>query len=320
MLTSLTSSSLWQTTAKDRLSMAAQTPMVCRVAPSPTGHFHLGTLRTALHNYLLAKSSGGRFFLRIDDTDQSRNDPAFTSLIIDSLAKFGIDYSDIHYQSLRKDIHLNAAQRLLDHGLAFRDGDAIRLNDSQIANVPGQFFDLSSGVNKISQTFLDQSKALVLVRSDGQPTYHFASIVDDIDLGVTCILRGADHLANTTKQIIIAQALSQSGYSNAQQFLNRVLFAHVGLITLNGKKLSKRDQQSSLQHYWDSGICPQALLQYVMQLGWGHPDPCFDKRYAITSFSQMPDIFIQGGLRASNGSLNEQKIKSIQSKWNQHNH
>lgn len=315
MLTSLNPSDAWNLASKDRLKAAVARPLNCRVAPSPTGHFHVGTLRTALHNYLLAKASGGQFLLRVDDTDQSRNHDDFTQLIFDSLSACGLNHDRIFYQSARKNDHGKASQHLLSQGYAIQDGTAIRLNVDKILNIPTSFFDLSGGVTAIPQAFLDQSKGLVLVRSDGNPTYHFASIVDDIDADINLILRGADHVANTTKQLLIALALAQSGYPKAQKFVDQVLFAHVGLITLKGKKLSKRDQQSDLSLYLKDGFPHQSLLQYVMPLGWGHPDSTFDKQYPIVDLKDMPSLFVQGGLRISNCSLDDNKLQSLKKKW-----
>lgn len=316
MLTSLNSTTAWQLPAKQRLStFLSQAPARTRVAPSPTGHVHLGTVRTALHNLLAARASGGTFLLRIDDTDAARNDQAHVDLIHQSMDRLGLAPDDMFHQSARRAAHLAAAQHLLSAGLAVHDGDAIRMAPDARSLAPPQFFDLASGVCVISATFLDQSDGLVLVRSDGSPTYHFASIVDDITSGINLILRGMDHLSNVSKQVIIARALAASDYPGAQVFCDQVAFAHVGLILKDGRKLSKRDNDSNLTHYLDAGIPPQALLQWSLGLGWGHPDPQFDRAWPLIALSDMPTLFSQGGLRASNCSLDLGKLNSITRKW-----
>ena len=316
MLTSFIPSDLWAISPKQRLSVFLnQGPVNTRVAPSPTGHFHVGTLRTALHNLLVARASGGTFTLRIDDTDAARNDQAHVDLIHDSLRMVDISPDHTFHQSSRKSHHLAAVDYLLKAGLAIMDGAAIRIGPSCRQLAPNQFFDLANGVCSVSSTFLDQADGLVLVRSDGMPTYHFASIVDDIDHDINLILRGMDHLSNVTKQVIIAQALSAAGYPGAQRFCDRVMFAHVGLLLKDGKKLSKRDSASSMMGYLDDGIPPAALLQWVMALGWGHPDSTFDKLWPKISLADMPTVFIQGGLRSTNCSMDISKLASISKKW-----
>lgn len=316
MFNSLNHSPSWDLAPKSRLrAFVDQGPVTTRVAPSPTGHVHLGTLRTALHNYLLAKASGGNFVLRIDDTDAARNNPDHVALIHHTLAVCGLTYDQTFHQSDRRTQHLQAAQLLLDNGWAYRDGSAIRLSPKACNLTPPQFFDLAAGVCPISATFLNQTSDLVLVRSDGQPTYHFASIVDDIDTNISLIARGTDHLANTTKQITIAQALAHSNHPQAQNFINTIVFAHIGLIMHNGKKMSKRDAASNIAQYLDDGICPQALLQWAMPLGWGHPDGQLDKHTPLIGLDNMPLIFAQGGLRATNCNINPQRLTDLQKKW-----
>lgn len=316
MLASLTPSPLWSLPHKQRLShFLGQAPVHCRVAPSPTGHFHLGTMRTALHNLLAARASGGTFTLRIDDTDAARNDDAHVALIHDCLGRMGLTPDASFHQSARRDQHLQAADLLLRSGLAVHDGSAVRLAPHARGLAPHQFFDLGSGACTISSTFLDHADGLVLVRSDGMPTYHFASIVDDIDHGVTLILRGMDHLANVPKQMIVARALARAGHDGADQFCQRIMLAHVGLILKDGKKLSKRDGASNLLHYLDDGASPAALLQWSLGLGWGHPDPQFDKTWPLIGLADMPTVFAQGGMRSSNCSLDVRKLASLAGRW-----
>ena len=314
MLASLVPSPLWDLPPKQRLTTLLGAPVHCRVAPSPTGHVHLGTVRTALHNALAARASGGSFLLRIDDTDAARNDDAHVDLIHRSLAILGLTPDQVFHQSSRRASHHGAVQALLDAGLAVRDGDAVRLAPHARQLAPDKFFDLAAGVCSLSATLLDHADGLVLLRSDGSPTYHLASIVDDIDAGITLILRGMDHLSNVPKQVIIARALAQVDYPGAQAFCDGVVFAHVGLILKDGKKLSKRDNDSNLFHYLDAGTPPQALLHWAMGLGWGHPDSAFDKKWPVLALADMPGVFAQGGLRSSNCALNLDKLAALSRK------
>lgn len=304
MLTSLVPSDAWSLSPKQRLShFLGQRPVVCRIAPSPTGHVHIGTVRTALHNFLAAKASGGQFFLRIDDTDQSRNDDAHVRLIHDSLDRFGLSPSFFFHQSSRRDDHQRAAHLLLSSGLAVMDGSAVRLRPGLVSLLPAQFFDLAAGVCSISDTLAGQADGLVLLRSDGTPTYHFASVVDDIHAGTTLVLRGMDHLANTPKQVLIAMALAQVGWPGAADFCSQVCFAHVGLILKDGKKVSKRDGSSNVMAALDGGVLPSAYLQWVLKLGWGHPASDLDKQHPLIDLATMPSLFAQGALRSINASM-----------------
>ena len=316
MFNSLHPSTHWDMPPKSRLSaFLAQQPVRTRIAPSPTGHVHLGTVRTALHNYLAARASGGQFVLRIDDTDDKRNDASHVDLIHHCLDLFQLKPDLVFHQSARRDHHQQAAQVLLDKGWAVQDGNAVRLAPQARSLAPSQFFDLASGVCTISDTFLDQADNLVLMRSDGSPTYHFASIVDDIDTHINLIIRGMDHLSNVPKQLIIASALAQANYPNAQHFLDHLMWAHVGLIMHQKKKLSKRDDASNVLQYLQQGVDPGVLLQWALPLGWGHPDAQFDRHYPVLTLDDMPDVFAQGGLRSSNCNLNGDKLPALMKKW-----
>ena len=317
MLTSLIPSDAWTLSPKQRLAyVLGQRPAVCRIAPSPTGHVHMGTVRTALHNFLAAKASGGTFFLRVDDTDQSRNDDAHVRLIHDSLDRFGLTPAFSFHQSSRQTVHQQAAQLLLSRGLAIQDGTAVRLRGGLVDLLPSRFFDVAAGVCSISDTLASHADGLVLLRSDGMPTYHFASTVDDIHAGTTLILRGMDHLANTPKQVLVALVLAQAGWPGADDFCRNVCFAHVGLIlTKDGKKVSKRDGSSNVMATLDGGVDARAYLQWVLKLGWGHPASDFDKQHPLLSLNDMASVFSQGGLRSTNATLDLPKLDSLNRLW-----
>jgi glutamyl-tRNA synthetase len=310
MLSSFVSSPLWDVPPKQRLSLLSGRQVKCRVAPSPTGHMHLGTARTALHNYLLAKATGGMFLLRIDDTDAARNHPDHVALIHRCMDLLGLAPDVVFHQSSRLARHHGAIQCLLDNGWATKDGAAVRLSAHARSLAPDRYFDLASGVCPISSTFIGHADNLVLLRQDNSPTYHMASVVDDIDASITLILRGMDHQPNVVKQMIIARALASCDYPGARNFCDSVVMAHVGLILKDGKKLAKRDTDSNLLHYFDSGASAAALLQWMMKLGWGHPDPNFDRSHRVMTLDQMPSLFLQGGLRSQNCALDTRRLQS----------
>jgi glutamyl-tRNA synthetase len=227
-----------------------------RFAPSPTGDMHLGNLRTAYFNWLAARSTGGTFTLRIDDTDADRNTDSAVDTILDILDWVGLDFDRMIRQSDRGDVYRDAVGVLDGLKLVNRSDGAARI--SVDADVGDSFNDMVNGTCKVTdrRTLSD----LVILRSDGTPTYHFASTVDDTDpdLGINLVIRGSDHLANTPRHIGIAAALG-STYPTT---------AHVGLIHYKKRKLSKRDGVGSVLALRDSGVDPRALLNYINRLGW----------------------------------------------------
>lgn len=297
---------------QDRLGMLlAARPAHVRVAPSPTGFFHVGTARCALHNALAAKASGGSFMLRLDDTDAARNDDAHAALIDHCLSALGLVPDRFAKQSARAHIHGQAALAMLGAGVAWRDIDgAVRLSDSAVDALPASFFDLAAGAVAITATSKDQCRGLTLLRRDGGATYPMASVVDDVDFGINLVLRGADHLSNTPKQLAIAMALSKAGWAGAADFVDKAAFAHVGLITKGGKKLSKRDGGSSLSDVL-AAAPPAAVLHWALRLGWSHPDAAFDRDWPMIDLAQMPALFAQGRIKGSNCDISQDKLSSL---------
>jgi glutamyl/glutaminyl-tRNA synthetase len=295
---------------KTALAVLLSTPAHVRFAPSPTGHFHLGSARCALQNYLAAKSSGGLFTLRIDNTDQARNNDAYVTLILDSLKRLGLKYDRMFMQSDFDTQHRQAVDTLLAHGFAVKDDGAVMLSHAAVDLLGDAFFDVAAGQCAITDTVRDQVKKTMLMRSDGQVTYHLASIVDDIRTGINFIVRGADHLSNTPKQIAIALALTRSGWDGAQQFVSQCSIAHSGLICVDGKKLSKRDKNSDLTMLLDR-YSPQSIKHWVMQLGWGHPDSDFDKKYKTLSDDDMVRLFPSGRINVKNCGMDVKKLVKL---------
>lgn len=283
-----------------------------RVAPSPTGFFHVGTARCALHNYLAAKASGGSFMLRLDDTDTARNDPAHAALIDSSLAVLGLIPDRKAKQSDRMARHADVGKALLQAGLAWQDvNGSVRLGDKAIDALGASFFDLAVGDVAITATARDQARGLTILRPDGSATYPLASVVDDVDLGINLVLRGADHLSNTPKQLAIAKAMAMAGMPQALDFVDSTVFAHVALITKDGKKVSKRDGGSNLTDALSSAS-PAAVLHWALRLGWSHPDADFDKQWAMMDMAvDMPRLFAAGRLKAANCDISLPKLASL---------
>ena len=265
---------------------------VTRIAPSPTGMFHLGTARTAYFNWLAARASGGRFILRIDDTDAARNDDAYVDVILDAMSWLGLKYDAMFRQSDRADVYDHYVNLLLNADLAYRDGTAVRLKPvaTRLA-----WKDMIAGNIKITDSDHKNADGLVLIRSDGTPTYHFASIVDDIDTGVNLIIRGTDHINNTSKQLAIITALDMVLTTP----VHPIDFAHVGLIDhmVDGKrkKMSKRDDAASLLRYRDLGYSPDAILNFILRLGWSPSDANFDKKVRMLDRDMAVKMFLTDG-------------------------
>ena len=283
-----------------------------RFAPSPTGPLHIGGVRTALFNWLYSKNKGGKFYLRIEDTDKERSKDKFKNQIINSLKWIGINYDDGEYiQSKKMDDHINVANELLKKGLAYKcycssdeieeqkkrakqkkipyiydrkwrnksDSDAPKEIDPVIrfkSKVEGKSIlkDLVQGNIEIENNTIED---FVILRADGSPTYNLSASVDDHIMGMTHIIRGDDHKINTFKQIQIYDAMNWKVPS----------FAHIPLIhTIEGKKLSKRDNASTLDDYSKIGIMPNALRNYLLRLGWSYKDKeIFDLDESIKYFN-----------------------------------
>lgn len=287
-----------------------------RIAPSPTGFFHLGTARVAYHNWLMARATNGKFIVRIDDTDDSRNDDSYVDLIYQSLDWLGIDYDMTFRQSSRFTHHKDVAQLLLDNNLAIRDGDAIRLHTDFILDT---WKGWNNDVIKISKDDIAFAQNQVLIKSNQSPIYHFASIVDDIDTDINLILRGADHISNTSKQLFILKALADIGYKNCD--FNKFNFSHVGLIMVKDPvtdkmvKLSKRDNRASLMHYKDNDYTPQSVLNAVLRLGWAHSDANFDRDYPLVDKNDAINFIMKGNFKSKNASFDLDKMNSLDRKY-----
>ncbi len=268
---------------------------VTRFAPSPTGSLHIGGVRTALFNYVYAKQNKGKFLIRVEDTDSERSSREFEEDILKGLADIGIipDESPVR-QSERSELYLNAIQKIIDSGHAYYcncskerlnkvrseqqakglkpqyDGKCRDLNHEANPSMvlrlktpkEGElvFHDLVRGEVIFKNSELDD---LILVRSDGSPTYHLCNVVDDYDQKITTVVRGEDHLSNTPRQIHIQQAL---GYPSLE-------YAHLPMVLGQDKKrLSKRNAVTSLQDYFNQGYLESSMINMLARLGWSKGD------------------------------------------------
>ncbi len=288
---------------------------VTRFAPSPTGLAHMGNFRTCYFSWLAARASGGKFLLRLDDTNQERHNAEAEKVILDTMEWLGLDYDIYFKQSERTKRYTDVASMLLDCG------DAVYLDNNAVAltwndKFPRVWHDEIAGDIPITDTNIEQINGrLILLRGGdkiGQPTYQFCSVVDDYDYGINYIIRGVDHQTNTPKQLAIWWAI----YSNEVGLweFSRTLkpqpiprFAHVGLIFKDKKKLSKRDNAASMLNYKDDGYAPDALLNFMLRMGWA---PTVDnKENSIISTEKAVKMFLtEGRMRASNASFDAQKL------------
>ena len=281
-----------------------------RFAPSPTGYLHIGGARTALYCWLESRRRGGEFVLRIEDTDRERSTQEAVQAILDGMAWLGMTHDEgPYYQTLRMDRYREVAEQLLREGKAYyayeskEEIEAMRAAAMEAGVKPrynGYYRDRSEPMrddpNRVirfknpstgSVVFDDKVKGriewsneelddLVIFRSDGFPTYNFAVVVDDIDMGITEVIRGDDHVNNTPRQINIYKALGAAVPE----------FAHLPMILgPDGQKLSKRHGAVSVMQYRDDGFLPHALLNYLVRLGWSHGDQ------EIFSVDEMTKLF-----------------------------
>ncbi len=229
-----------------------------RFAPSPTGNLHIGGARTALFNWLYARSKSGQFILRIEDTDLSRSKKEYIDEILNSLKWLGFQWDEIYYQSQRFDIYKEYAQKVLKEGKAYIERSETGKEAIIFKVIPQKtkIIDLIHGEIEFDTSVI---KDQVLIKSDGTPTYNFACVVDDALTNITHIIRGDDHISNTPKQILLYQAL---GFPLPE-------FAHLPLILAKeGGRMSKRKGATAITEYRQMGYLPKALVNFLMLLGW----------------------------------------------------
>jgi glutamyl-tRNA synthetase len=275
-----------------------------RFAPSPTGYLHVGGARTALFNWLYARRHGGTFVLRIEDTDTERSSWDMVSGILDGLRWLGLDWDEgpevggphePYFQSQRSEKYRAAAEDLLARDLAVRDEGAIRFKIP-----PGKtaFTDLVHGPIEFDNQHIEP---FVILRSDGHPTYHLSVVVDDIDMEITHVVRGDDHISNTPKQVLLYQAFGKPVPA----------FAHVPLIMGPDKKrLSKRHGATSVMEYERRGYIREGMVNFLALLGWS---PGGDEE--LFTVNELVERFTLEGISGGNAVFNTEKLD-----WFNHQH
>jgi len=237
--------------------------MRVRFAPSPTGYLHIGGARTALFNWLCAQAKGGKFILRIEDTDVARSKQEFVDEILDSLKWLGFSWDEVYFQSKRFDLYRQEAQRLLKEGKAYTEKLPEKPGEAVIFKVTPQAIKVNDLIRGKIEFEAETIKDQVLIKSDGTPTYNFACVVDDATMNITHIVRGDDHISNTPKQILLYEAL---GFPVPY-------FAHLPLIMgAEGGRLSKRTGATAISDYRKMGYLPEALANYLLLLSWSPGD------------------------------------------------
>lgn len=282
---------------------------VTRIAPSPTGDMHIGTARTAYFSWLAARASGGTFLLRVDDTDVERNREECVKVILDTMDWLKIGYDGLYYQSQRTTIYNNFLSSLREGGyLTELDNGALALKWQDF--MPRSWRDEIAGDIAITDTNIEQiHNKVILARGGdklGQVTYQFASVVDDITLGINYVIRGVDHTTNTAKQVAIWSAIDHM-LTKDGRLCPLPRFAHVGLICSGGRKLSKRDAAASMLGYQKAGYDPDAIKAYLGRLGWA---PAQDnKENSFLSEEKLLAMFLtEGKMRNSNAAFDVQKL------------
>jgi len=268
-------------------------PVRVRFAPSPTGLLHIGGVRTALFNWLFARHEGGAFHLRIENTDTSREVAEATEQILESFRWLGLHWDDdVTFQLDRMERCQEEAQRLVSEDTAYKDEGAIRIRMPD-DGVTG-WEDLIRGRIEYPNVELDD---LVAIRSDGRPTYNFASPVEDWLDGITHVIRGDDHISNTPKQIRILEVLGA----------HVPRYGHVpSILGADGKKLSKRHGAVGVQEFRDEGYLPEALVNYLALLGWS-----YDDKTEIMTLDELVERFTLERVGAGPATFDYQKLEHV---------
>lgn len=309
-------------------------PVRVRFAPSPTGFLHIGGVRTALFNYLFARQKDGKFLMRIEDTDLDRSEQKYTDDILESMKWLGMESDEpLLYQSQRLDLYQSIANKLVEQGLAYRcycteeEVEKTREEAMKAGKKPmyartcrdqkyhavgapsgrekfavraafplsgvTKFHDLIRGDISFPNEDMDD---FVLIRSNGVPTYNFVVVVDDIEMKITHVIRGDDHINNTPKQVFVYETLKAS----------LPLFAHLPMILGHDKKkLSKRTGETSTHAYRKNGYLPEAVLNFLVRLGWSHGDQ------EVFTLPEMIQLFDFKNVQVSGAVFNEEKLMWI---------
>ena len=280
-----------------------------RFAPSPTGYLHIGGARTALFNWLYARHTKGKFVLRIEDTDDARNTQEAVDIILHGLRWLGLDWDEgpssgdkaadsrgdrgPYFQSERSEIYQRYVSQLLDSDQAYESDGAIKF---RMPRDPITIPDLIVGdvVRKLTDRE-ESDPDFVIVRSDGKPVFHLVNVIDDLEMGITHVIRGEDHLSNTSKHLALINALQRPAPH----------YAHIPLIlNPNGSKMSKRDEGASIGTYIDRQFLPEAVVNYLCLLGWSPKDDT-----ELIELSEVIERFDLPQVLRSNGKFDMEKLE-----------
>lgn len=267
-----------------------------RFAPSPTGQVHIGNIRTAIFNWLFARHEGGKFLLRIEDTDRERSTHEAVQTVLDSLAWLGMDYDgEPVYQSTQTEKHLEAAEILLSKGLAYKeDKGNTGKGECVILKAPTEDVTYVDEVKGELTKKAGDIQDMVIVRSDGTPVFHLANVVDDINMNITHIVRGDDHVENTYKHIPLFRALGG----------DPPRYAHLPMIVnQQGKPYSKRDGSAFVGEFKDQGFLAGALFNYLALLGWSPGD---DREKM--SIDEMVEAFTLDRIKSGPAQMDARKL------------
>jgi glutamyl-tRNA synthetase len=289
-----------------------------RFAPSPTGFFHIGSARTALFNWLYARHTGGKFILRIEDTDKERNSDAFLKVILDSMHWLGMDWDEgpgvggdfgPYFQSQRNDLYRAKLKELADKGRAYeKDGawwlrlegarstvfdDHLKKEIEKVDAAPMVLDDLVRG--RVERA---EDRDFVIFRSNGEPVFHFVNVVDDIEMKITHVIRGEDHLSNTSKHLELFKAFG----------VEPPKYAHIPLIlkTDGPGKMSKRDRGALIEEYQQRRYLPEAVRNYLCLLGWTPTDG-----REVLPIADIIAQFEIGAVHQSNARFDERKMSNV---------
>ena len=263
-----------------------------RFAPSPSGYLHIGGVRTALYAWLFARNQDGKFLLRIEDTDTERSSEESKLSILEGMKWLGLDHDEeIIHQSQRFEIYKERANELIEAGKAYESEGAIRFKSDRTSSVI-----ISDHVFGEVEVKSDELDDFIIMRSNGAPTYHFAVVIDDFESGITHVMRGDDHLKNTARHIQLMEAFNCPIPD----------FVHLPMILgPDGARLSKRHGAMNVLHYRDEGFSSEALLNYLVRLGWSKGDQ------EIFSIKEMIDGFDLSGINKASAKFDIEKLRWV---------
>ena len=312
----------WRPNSIGRLIYQPMSDVRVRFAPSPTGFFHIGSARTALFNWLYARHTGGKFILRIEDTDKERNTEEALQVLLDGMKWLGLDWDEgpevegdygPYFQSQRTDIYKEYLKKLQDANRTYEKDGAIffRLDGERYTEYDEYHKAEVEKVRAEPQVIDDkvrgkvvraEEKDFVIYRSNGEPVFHFVNVVDDIAMGITHVIRGEDHLSNTSKHCELFRAFGHEP----------PVFAHIPLIlkTTGPGKMSKRDQGALIEEYQQNNFLPAAVRNYLCLLGWSPKDDS-----EVMAIDEIIERFDFSGINQGNARFDEQKMSHINAEY-----